>query len=35
MIDLDKLDPDWKFASRHGKASKTGIPLNSMPTMAT
>lgn len=24
MINLDKLDPDWQFASRHGKASVIG-----------
>lgn len=24
MINLDSLDPDWEFASRHGKASLIG-----------
>ena len=24
-IDLDRLDPDWKFAFNHGKASKPGV----------
>ena len=24
-IDLDRLDPDWKFAFNHGKASKPGL----------
>lgn len=24
MINLDNLDPDWQFASRHGKASVIG-----------
>ncbi len=25
MLNLDNLDPDWEFASKHGKASLTGI----------
>lgn len=24
MINLDRLDPDWEFATKHGKASLTG-----------
>lgn len=24
MINLDKLDPDWKVATSHGKANKAG-----------
>jgi len=26
MINLDKLDPDWKFATTHGQASFAGKP---------
>jgi hypothetical protein len=25
LLDLDKIDPDWKFAATHGQASKIGI----------
>lgn len=25
MINLDKLDPNWEVAARHGEASKVGI----------
>lgn len=27
MIDMDKLDPDWTFATNHGLANKAGKPL--------
>lgn len=26
MLSLDHLNPDWEFASKHGKASLTGKP---------
>lgn len=26
MLNLDQLNPDWEFASKHGKASLTGKP---------
>ena len=25
MMNLDKLDPNWDAAAKHGEASKTGI----------
>jgi hypothetical protein len=24
MLNLDKLDPDWKFAENHAKANRAG-----------
>ena len=24
-VDLWRLDPNWKFATEHGQASKTGV----------
>ena len=25
MLNLDRLDPDWNLATRHGEASKPGL----------
>lgn len=27
MLNLDRLDPDWKMATNHGIANKAGIPI--------
>lgn len=32
MMNLDKLDPDWKFATNHGLANIAGIPNNQQET---
>ena len=32
MINLDQLDPDWKFATQHGEANKAGLPASQLPS---
>ena len=27
MVNLDKLDPDWKEAEQHGMANRAGFPI--------